>query len=174
MAVIRNDPVYRHAWHGDQAMATFLAEQDEALLAKGQTRPCNKNLFSSLEAYRRFQEEQGVDPANAPLPSSLATPTGVVEDMLAAGQRVVVVQPDARIYYALLEHFAAPIAEGRLVLENFAPAPRGGEIAMLIPPDGGRPYHVVTISWDELVAKHCLPAQVLTAAEVPGYPAAPH
>ncbi|WP_298223254.1 hypothetical protein [Acidocella sp.] len=39
MVVIRNDPVYRHAWHDDQAMATFLAEQDEALLAKGQTRP---------------------------------------------------------------------------------------------------------------------------------------
>ncbi|MDE1895681.1 MAG: glycosyltransferase family 2 protein [Rhodospirillales bacterium] len=97
----------------------------------------------------------------------------LIEEMLTTGQRVVAVEPDAKFYYTLAEQFAAPIAERRLVLENFAPAPRGGEIALLTPGDGGRPYHVVTISWEELVAKHGHPTHVHMGGEVPGFPALP-
>ncbi|MBU6449538.1 MAG: glycosyltransferase family 2 protein [Rhodospirillales bacterium] len=96
-----------------------------------------------------------------------------IEEMLTAGLRVVAVQPEAPAYYALTEQFAASIAEGRLVLENFAPAPRGGEIALLTPSNGGRPYHVATISWEELVAKHGRPSRVHMGAEIPGFPAMP-
>lgn len=95
----------------------------------------------------------------------------LIDSILAGMDKVVLVQPDARLYYALAARFAAEIAEGRLVLENFAPAPRGGEIAMLAPSDGGRPYPVATISWDELVAKHGRPVRVHMAAEIPGFPA---
>lgn len=94
-----------------------------------------------------------------------------IEAALQAGGRVVVVQPDARLYYALAARFAEPIAEGRLVLENFAPAPRGGEIALLTPGDGSRPYPVATISWEELLAKHGRPASVKMGAQIPGFPA---
>ncbi len=94
-----------------------------------------------------------------------------IEEALASENKVVVVQPDARVYYALADRFAAPIAEGRLILENFAPAPRGGEIALLRPGDGTRPYPVATISWEELVAKHGRPTRVHMEAQIPGYPA---
>ncbi|WP_234730805.1 glycosyltransferase family 2 protein [Acidocella facilis] len=90
-----------------------------------------------------------------------------------ASARVVIVEPDVRAYYALTEQFAAEIAEGRLVVENFAPAARGGEIAMLTPGGGGRAYPVATISWDELVAKHGMPTKVYLGAELPGFGPAP-
>ncbi|SHE59602.1 glycosyltransferase family 2 protein [Acidocella aminolytica] len=171
MASIRNDPVYRHAWREDQAMAVFLAEQDEALSALGQKRPYNKNIFPSLEAYQRFRQEQGIDSVDSSLAFLIGdTMPSLIEEALSEGQRAVAVEPDAKLYYALAERFADAIAEGRLVLENFAPAPRGGEIAMLTPRDGGRPYPVATISWGELVAKHGRPARVHMAAEIPGFP----
>ncbi len=172
MAAVKHDMLYRHAWRDDEAQAKFLAEQDEALPAPGQKRPYNKNLFPSLEAYQRFRQEQGIDPADASLAFLLgdALPS-LIEETLAKGQRLVVVEPDARLYYALTEQFAAEIAEGRLVVENFAPAPRGGEIALLQPGDGSRPYPVATISWEELVAKHGRPARVHMGTAIPGFPA---
>ena len=94
----------------------------------------------------------------------------VIEDALSQDRRVIVVQPDVRVHYAVSDYFAAAIAEGRLVLENYAPAPRGGETAMLTPADGGRAYPVATISWDELVAKHGRPARVHMSGVVPGFP----
>ncbi len=118
------------------------------------------------------------EPERAPLPDAPAFLVGgsdpaLIEEWLTAGQRVIAVEPEAAVYYALAERFAVPIAEGRLVLENFAPAPRGGEIALLTPGVGGRPYHVVTISWEELVAKHGHPTRVHMGGEVPGFPALP-
>mgnify|MGYP002721055619 FL=1 len=98
---------------------------------------------------------------------------GEVAQALAQTGKIVVVEPEARLYYALSEEFAAEIAEGRLVVENFAPAPRGGEIAMLTPADGGRAYPVATISWEELVAKHGNPSRVYLGGEVPGFGPAP-
>ncbi len=99
------------------------------------------------------------------------TDPALIDETLTREEKIVAVQPDVRLYYALAERFAAPIAEGRLVLENFAPAPRGGEIALLQPGDGGKPYPVATISWDELVAKHGRPSSVRMGAQIPGYPA---
>jgi hypothetical protein len=90
---------------------------------------------------------------------------------LAASRKVVVVEPDVQAYYQLSERFADDIAAGWLVLENYLPAERGGDILLVAPVGGGRNYHVATIGWPELVAKHGAPAALYMTREVPGFPA---
>ncbi len=98
------------------------------------------------------------------------TPPDLIEASLTAEEKIVAVQPDARIYYALQERFAEAVSSGQLALENYAPAPRGGEIALLQPNDGSRAYPVATIGWQELIAKHGQPGRVELKSEIPGYP----
>ncbi|MDD2704875.1 MAG: glycosyltransferase family 2 protein [Acidocella sp.] len=92
-----------------------------------------------------------------------------METVLAAGGRVVAVEPDVRRYYALAERFAAEIAAGRVVLENYAPGPVPGGIILFTPEDGGRPYHVASISWAQLVEAHGMPERVQLGRPVPGF-----
>ncbi|MDE1905609.1 MAG: glycosyltransferase family 2 protein [Rhodospirillales bacterium] len=164
---IGREPVYRQAWRDDEEMASFMAEMVRAAPPAEAARLRQANQYPALEDY---QLANGLWAAPETWLFVLNATIEAVRDALAEAARVIVVEPEAPVYYALTERFAAPIAEGRLVLENFAPAPRGGEIALLTPGDGGRPYHVVTISWEELVAKHGHPARVHMSAEIPGFP----
>ncbi len=91
---------------------------------------------------------------------------------LENGFRVVGVEPDAAMFYALQERFAAEIAAGRLVLLNLAASARAGEIVAFFhdatAPErsslsrervgpGAAPYHVLTTDWGALVEKHGVP-----------------
>jgi len=175
MAAIMHEQIYRHAWRDDVEMSEFLAEQEETRNYRDRLLPRQMNIFPSLATYEQarksWEQGEGADTDPASIYLIAAADPALIEAALAGDGKVIAVQPDVRLYYALAERFAAPIAQGRLVLENFAPAPRGGEIAMLHPGDGGRPYPVATISWDELVARHGRPASVRMGAQVPGFPA---
>ncbi len=97
------------------------------------------------------------------------------EFYLAKGFRVVGVEADAEVYYALCARFKAEIAAGRLVIHNAAAGARPGEIVEFFhhaqhqglsglqnsraefAPGSFRSYHVLTIDWATLTAKHGVP-----------------
>jgi FkbM family methyltransferase len=91
---------------------------------------------------------------------------------LAKGFRVVGVEPDVKVYYALLERFASAIEEGRLFIHNLAAGAVHGAIVPFFHYDkqqglsglsnrgvagGGSSYHVMTIDWPALIARHGVP-----------------
>jgi hypothetical protein len=176
LAELGKDQIYRHAWRNDAEMGAFLAEMAAVAPDVSVSQPSRVKNYSSIEAYfKEIQQNSGEPTKDGSCKHkkvfliAVDQETGI-EAALAGGETIIAVEPDAKLYYTLAERFADAITEGRLVLENFAPAPRGGEIAMLTPRDGGRPYPVATISWGELVAKHGRPARVHMAAEIPGFP----
>lgn len=177
LAELGKDQVYRHAWRDDAQMQAFLAEMAAASPMEQAGQLGQPKIYENLAAYEQARSQPVLAGAGeSSVEPGLTFLVGVgqkqeIDEALAGGRKVVAVQPDARLYYALTEQFAAPIAEGRLVVENFAPAPRGGEIALLQPGDGSRPYPVATISWEELVAKHGRPARVHMGTAIPGFPA---
>ena len=91
--------------------------------------------------------------------------------VLAAGHKTIVVEPDAMVYYELTERFAGDVAEGRLVVENYLPAEQSDGIVLFTPPGGGAGFHVGTIGWPQLLARHGAPAAMYLGRPVPGFPA---
>ncbi len=93
---------------------------------------------------------------------------------LAKGFRVVGLEPDVRMFYALQERFAAEIASSQLVLLNLAAGARHGEIVEFFHHNqaqgisglsnsrsefasGYESYHVMTIDWTALTEKYGVP-----------------
>jgi FkbM family methyltransferase len=91
---------------------------------------------------------------------------------LEKGFRVVGVEPDVKIYYALLERFAKAIDEGQLTIHNLAAGATYGDIVPFFHYEkhqglsglskrgvagGGSSYHVMTIDWPSLTTKHGVP-----------------
>jgi FkbM family methyltransferase len=93
---------------------------------------------------------------------------------LAKGFRVVGVEPDVEMFYALRERFAAEIASGQLILHNLAAGARHGDIVEFFHhpkhqglsglsharaefASGYSSYHVLTIDWPALTEKHGVP-----------------
>jgi len=93
---------------------------------------------------------------------------------LAKGFRVVGVEPDVQMFYALQARFAPEIAGGRLVLHNAAAAAKAGEIVEFFHHEqaqgisglshtrpefatGYKSYHVLTTDWPTLTEKHGVP-----------------
>jgi hypothetical protein len=94
-----------------------------------------------------------------------------IAEVLALGRKVIVVEPDARVYYGLTERFAEDVTAGRLVLENYLPAEQGDGIVLFAPPGGGAKFHVGTIGWAQLLTRHGAPAAMYMGRPVPGFPA---
>lgn len=96
------------------------------------------------------------------------------EFYLAKGFRVIGLEPDVKAYYALCERFETEISEQRLIIHNLAAGANHGDIVEFFHHEkhqglsglsharaefaqGYRSYHVMTIDWAALTAKHGVP-----------------
>lgn len=162
-----HEPAYRHAWRDDAERVSFIAEIAEALPIEVQAGLMRSNHFPTLEAHLT-----GCPPVlGAPELLFLLgkTPIEMIDAALARGGRVIAVQPEARRYTVLIGRYDEAIEAGRVVVENALPAALGGKIVLYQPPEGGRPYHVPTVSGAELVARHGRPVAVWPEHLPPGF-----
>lgn len=156
-------PIHRHAWESDIQMAEFLGELQTANphLAIGRQGRNYLKIVSSPELIFDIGMSEGNDTAF----------------YLAKGFRVVGVEPDVEMYYALQSRFAVEIAAGSLIVHNAAACARYGDIVEFFHHAtyqglsglsanraefalGYRSYHVTTINWPALIERHGLPHYV--------------
>jgi glycosyltransferase involved in cell wall biosynthesis len=169
LGALGNDPIYRHAWRSDEEMRIFLDEILQALPPRGAPALYRTNTFPSLSAYQQSLSDA----------ADLIFDIGMAEGndtafYLAKGFRVVGVEPDVRIYYGLMQRFEAEIAAGRLFIHNLAAGARHGDIVEFVHHErhqglsglsnsraefalGFQAYHVMTIDWPALIARHGVP-----------------
>lgn len=178
--VFENQQAYKQM-HGsgqmDRVLARLNAVEDNVLrdlwagvLARGRAGA----IASASELPRRADGPMTWGPAappDGPVYFIQDTRPEKIAELLAAGRRAIVVEPDARVYYELTERFAGDVEAGRLVVENYLPAEQGDGIVLFTPPDGGAGFHVGTIGWAQLLARHGAAAALYMGRAVPGFPA---
>jgi FkbM family methyltransferase len=180
MATIAMDAIYRPAWRTDEQMQLFLSELAAAQLVPSRCR-IHLNSYETLADY----EQRDTVPSDR---QETATALGLIFDIgmsegndtafyLAKGFNVVGVEADVHMFEALQERFAGAIEAGNLVIHHRAAGARHGEIVEFFgnpvhqgisgltnndPPTAhlARRYHVMTIDWPALIARHGTPYYV--------------